>query len=87
MPMAINWISTSAICARKCGSSISGLPLRRSARATALSRDNMALAMPIPAIVVRSWVSRYLAQVQPSFSRPTRFFTGTRTLSRNTSLT
>ncbi|MNN46663.1 hypothetical protein D3C81_1610520 [compost metagenome] len=46
-----------------------------------------ALDRPMPACPVRSWVSRYLAQVQPLFSSPTRFATGTRTLSKNTSLT
>ncbi len=46
-----------------------------------------AFEAPIPARPVRSWVSRYLAQVQPWFSTPTRFSTGTRTLSKNTSLT
>ncbi|MNC50316.1 hypothetical protein D3C75_995490 [compost metagenome] len=41
----------------------------------------------MPAWPVRSWLSRYLAQVQPWFSSPTRLATGTRTLSKNTSLT
>ncbi|MNN41014.1 hypothetical protein D3C81_1551070 [compost metagenome] len=52
-----------------------------------LSRVSKALFCAIPPMLVRSWVSRYLAQVQPSFSCPTRLATGTRTLSKNTSLT
>ncbi|MNE80292.1 hypothetical protein D3C80_1768460 [compost metagenome] len=87
MSTAINCISTSAIWARNDASSIKGAPLRSSRLAACLRRWSMALALPIPAMVVRSWVSRYLAQVQPSCSRPTRLPTGTRTLSRNTSLT
>ncbi|MDT4876244.1 hypothetical protein FQZ97_1116720 [compost metagenome] len=85
--MASSWISTSAICARNCGSSISGLPLRSSWLAMVFRRLSICLVWPMPVRPVRSWVSRYLAQVQPSFSRPTRFSTGTRTSSRNTSLT
>ena len=38
-------------------------------------------------MAVRSWPSRYFAIVQPSFSAPTRFSTGTCTPSRNTSFT
>ncbi|MDT4874491.1 hypothetical protein FQZ97_1097960 [compost metagenome] len=84
---AISWISSSAICARNSASSISGTPSRTSTLAICLRRASISLATPMPAMLVRSWVSRYLAQVQPLFSSPTRFSTGTRTLSKNTSLT
>ncbi|MOA19089.1 hypothetical protein D3C78_1394440 [compost metagenome] len=84
---AITCISRSAICAANSGSSISGLPSRTSSLATFFSWFSMALVRPMAAMPVRSWVSRYLAQVQPWFSWPTRFSTGTRTLSKNTSLT
>ncbi|MCY1443662.1 hypothetical protein D9M71_600880 [compost metagenome] len=85
--VAISCISTSAICARNSGSSISGVPFFSSRPAMALSCLSNCLEKPMPARPVRSWVSRYLAQVQPSFSLPTRLATGTRTSSKNTSLT
>ncbi|MNY54284.1 hypothetical protein D3C86_1901360 [compost metagenome] len=85
--MAINCISTSAIWTRNSGSSIRGRPLRCSVAATRLSWARAALEWAMPAWPVRSWVSRNLAQVQPWFSSPTRLATGTRTLSKNTSLT
>ena len=37
----------------------------------------------MPPIMLRSWVSRYFAIVQPLFSSPTRFSFGTFTLSKN----
>ncbi|MNC93250.1 hypothetical protein D3C83_98340 [compost metagenome] len=40
-----------------------------------------------PAMPERSWASRNLAQVQPLFSSPMRFSTGTLTFSSQTSLT
>ncbi|MNR08492.1 hypothetical protein D3C85_1246530 [compost metagenome] len=85
--IAISWISSSTICMRNWMSSINGRPSRCSWLAMRLSRASICLAWPMPAMLVRSWVSKYLAQVQPLFSSPTRFSTGTRTLSKNTSLT
>ena len=43
--------------------------------------------VPMRAVFMRSWPSRYLATVQPAPSSCTRFSTGTSTPSKNTSFT
>ncbi|MOA56510.1 hypothetical protein D3C78_1805040 [compost metagenome] len=45
------------------------------------------LQLPRPAMLVRSWPSRYLAMAHPLCSSPTKFSRGTQALSKNTSLT
>ena len=78
---AASSISTLATRAANSGSSISGRPSLRSSAATRFKRASSRLATPMPAMLVRSWPSRNLAYVQPRFSSPIRFSTGTRTFS------
>ena len=52
-----------------------------------LSRASSRLEPPTPAMFVRSWPRRNLAYVQPPFSSPTRFSTGTSASSNQTSFT
>ena len=84
---AVTWISRSAIFSAKLWFSISGLPLSCSARAMSFSASTPRLDCGTAAMPSRSLASRNLAQVQPSFSLPTRFSTGTFTLSKKTSFT
>jgi len=80
-------ISTRASRAANAGSSASARPFLRCCAAKRFSLSSAAIEPPMPAMLVRSQVSRYLAQVQPRFSSPTRLATGTRTWVKNTSLT
>ena len=79
--------SRSAICAVKAGSSARLPPFAGSLRAMSRRLRTPRLEAGTSAMPSRSLASRNLAQVQPSFSLPMRFSTGTRTLSRNTSFT
>ena len=79
--------SMSAICAVKAGSSARVPPSCGSIRAIWRSTETPRLEAGTSAMPSRSLASRNLAQVQPSFSLPIRFSTGTFTLSRNTSFT
>src|SRR6218665_2209496 len=58
---AMSSISTSATRAANCGSCSSGLPLTRALAARRLSTFSSRLELPIAAMPVRSWPSRYLA--------------------------
>ncbi len=80
-------IATRASRAAKSGSSASGRPFFVTFAATARNLSSAATEKPTPAMLVRSYVSRYFAQVQPWFSSPTRFSAGTRTSVKNTSFT
>jgi hypothetical protein len=70
---AINSISTRESLSRKRGSSVSGAPFFDCAAANAFRRSSSRFDVPMRAVFMRSWPSRYLATVQPLPSSNTRF--------------
>jgi hypothetical protein len=82
-------VSTSSLVsrARNNGSSASGRPCDMVVAAARLMRRMRPLVSPVPAFPVRSLPSRNFAQSQPRSISPTSWSAGTRTLSKNTSLT